>query len=255
MHRISFIGAGPGDPGLLTLAGAEALREAAAVVAPGSYHASFAALLAGKELQSPFQLPHAGLVAWIEARLPRGPVAFLMPGDFAFFCPFPSFVAHFGDRGRVIPGVAAPAAAAAVLRRAFDVPGVAHTTVFTSPRAFSRPGERVRLRDAARPGCTVVVFMNDLPLPELVAELRLGFGGDVPLAILENLSCPDERVTVATLDTAVAAVGPRDPFGIGSGEPEPALALVVAGAALGSQEEAEWWDRRYEKIWKPRGMR
>lgn len=255
MHRVEFVGAGPGDVSLLTLAGADALARAVAVVAPASFQHSFAALLAGKEVESPFQMSHARLVAWIEARLERGPVAFLIPGDFSAFCPFQSFVAHFGDRARVIPGVGTHAAAAAALKRTFDLPGVAHAAVFTSPRAFSQGGQRVRLRDEVRPGHTLVVFMNDLPLPDLVGELRAGFGRDVPIAILENLSGPDERVTVATLDTVGEAVGDRDPFGVGSAEPEPALALVIAGPALGADEGPEWWDRRYEKIWKPRGMR
>jgi len=253
--RVEFIGAGPGHPGLLTLAGAEALRCAAAVLAPATFQVSFAALLAGKEVASPFQLPHAAVVAWVEARLARGPVAFLVPGDFSSFCPFQSFAAHFGERARVIPGVGAHAAAAALLKKGFDLPGVAHATVLTSPRAFARSGGRVRLRDYARPGHTLVVYMNDLPLTELAAELREGFGTDVPVALLEKVSCPDERVTVGTLDTISELVGNRDPFGLGSGDPEPALALVIAGEAVAAVEAPGWWDRRYEKIWKPRGVR
>lgn len=255
MHRVEFIGAGPGHPGLLTLAGAEALRSCPSVLAPATFQESFAALLGGKEVASPFQMPHAGLVAWVEERLPRGPVAFLVPGDFSSFCPFQSYVAHFAGRARVTPGVGAHAAAAALLQKGFDLPGVAHATVLTSPRAFVRSGGRVRLRDYARPGHTLVIYMNDLPLEELAAELRAGFGADVPVAVLERVSCPGERVTVGTLDTICREVGDRDPFRLASNDPEPALALVIAGEVLTASEGPEWWDRRYEKLWKPRGVR
>ncbi len=255
MHRVEFIGAGPGDPDLLTIAAARALRAAPSVLAPASFQESFVPLLEGKEVESPFQMAHAPLTAWVEARLDRGPVAFLMPGDFSAFCPFQSFVAHFGDRARVLPGVSSHAAAAAVLRKTLDLPGVAHAAVLTSSRAFTRQGDRVRLREHARPGHTLVVYMNDLPLGDLVEELRAGFGSDVPVAILEKLWCPGERITRGTLSTIEEAVGSRDPFGIQDQGPEPSLALVVAGDVLGSDEDPSWWDRRYERNWKPRGVR
>jgi precorrin-4/cobalt-precorrin-4 C11-methyltransferase len=248
------VAAGPGDPGLLTLAGHAALGRSRFVLAPATFQRSFAALLAGKEVESPFQMDHATVVAWVEDRLPQGGVSFLVPGDFASFSPFQSFVAHFGDRARVVPGVGAHAAAAALLRKTFDLPAVAHATVLTSPRAFTATG-RVRVGDYARPGHTLVVYMNDLPLPRLVADLREGFGRDVPVAILEEISCAGERVTRGTLDTICDLVGDRDPFGVDSLSPEPTLALVVAGEALGADEAPSWWDRRHEKIWKPRGVR
>lgn len=255
MHRVEFISAGPGDPDLLTMAAARALEAAPSVLAPASFQESFAALLEGKEVESPFQMAHASLIGWVEARLLRGSVAFLIPGDFAAFCPFQSFVAHFGGRARVLPGVSSHAAAAAVLRKTLDLPGVAHAAVLTSSRAFTPRGDRVRLRDCARPGHTVVIYMNDLPLGDLVAELRSGFGSDVPVAILENLWCPGERITRGTLDTIEEALGDRDPFGLHDQGPEPSLALVVAGEVLAADEDPSWWDRRYEKNWKPRGVR
>ncbi len=254
-HRVEFIGAGPGHPDLLTCGGAAALARCPSVLAPATFQESFAELLRGKEVESPFRFPHAGVVAWVEARLPAGPVAFLLPGDFSSFCPFQSFVAHFGSRARVTPGIGAHQAAAALLRKTFDLPGTAHATVLTSPRAFARDGGRVRPGAYAEPGHTLVLYMNDRPLPDLVAELRAGFGTDVPVALLERIACEDERVTLATLDTVVEAVGDRDPFGIGSSDPEPTLALFIAGEALGRDEDSSWWDRRYEKLWKPRGIR
>jgi precorrin-4/cobalt-precorrin-4 C11-methyltransferase len=177
-----------------------------------------------------------------------------VPGDFSTFCPFQSFAAQFGERARVIPGVGAHSAASAILKRTFDLPGVAHATVVTSPRAY-RGGGSERLGDFAGEGRTLVLYMNDLPLPELVTELRRGYAEETPIGIFERIGCPDAQVTLATLATVVQAVGERDPFGIGSDSPEPALALVIVGAAIGADEAPQWWDHRYEKIWKPRGMR
>jgi precorrin-4/cobalt-precorrin-4 C11-methyltransferase len=253
VHPVYFIGVGPGDPELITVAGASALRACASVLAPTAFARSFEAALRGKEVGSPFQMTHQGVVDWVEERLPRTPVAFLVPGDFSLFCPFQSFVSRFGDRARIVPGVGAHAAAAALLKKTFDVPGVAHATVVTSSRAHTPEG-RVDLRQYARPGHTLLLYMNDLPLPELVAELRAGFGRDTPIAILEQLSCPGERVTRGRLSDICEKVGERDPFGLRSKSKEPALAIVVAGDVLEADEDPSWWDKRHEKIWKPRGV-
>ncbi|HSH68536.1 MAG TPA: SAM-dependent methyltransferase [Deferrisomatales bacterium] len=254
-YRVEFISAGPGDPDLLTVAGARRLARCRAVLAPAQFQSSFAPLLRGKVLESPFPLCHAEVVEWVERHLTNAPVAFLIPGDFSVFNPFQSFAAHFGTRCRITPGVGSQAAAAAVLGRAFDLPHVAHTTVLASPRAFTRPDAPLRLGDYARPGNTLILFMNDRPLDELVAELRRGFGRDTPIAILERLACPDQRVTRGTLDTIVEVVGDRDPYDIAQEGAEPRLALTVVSDALEGEEPPEWWDQRVKKLWRPRGMR
>ena len=254
-HRIEFISAGPGDPDLLTVAGARRLASCGAVFAPLQFQESFSSLLRDKMVESPFQLHHAEAVAWVERHLRDTPVAFLIPGDFSVFNPFQSFSAYFSSRARVTPGVGSHAAAAAVLQRAFDLPQAAHTTVFTSPRAFTRPGSRVRLGDYARPGNTLVLFMNNRPLGELVAELTPGFGPGTPIAILERIACPDQVITRGTLDTIAAILGDRDPYGVEGEGAEPRLALTIVGEALQGGEPPEWWDRRVDTLWIPRGMR
>jgi precorrin-4/cobalt-precorrin-4 C11-methyltransferase len=254
-HRVEFISAGPGDPDLLTVAGARRLARCGAVLAPAQFQVSFAALLRGKVVESPFPLRHAEVVAWVERHLRAGHVAFLIPGDFSVFNPFQSFSAHFGPRGRITPGVGSQAAAAAVLGRAFDLPRVAHTTVLASPRAFTGPDAPLCLGDYARAGNTLILFMNDRPLAALVAELRRGYGRDTPIAILERLACPDQQVTRGTLDSIVGILGGRDPYDIAEEGTEPRLALTVVGDALEGEEPPQWWDRRVEKLWRPRGMR
>jgi precorrin-4/cobalt-precorrin-4 C11-methyltransferase len=252
---VYFVSCGPGAPDLLTVAGLRAVEQSPAVLAPALYAETFRELLSGKEVESPFVMDHEGVASWVEARLPRGPVAFLVPGDFSTFCPFQSFVSRFRPRSRVIPGVSAHVAAAALVGKTFDMPGVAHCTVLTSPKAYARNGGRIGLRELGGEGRTLVLYMNDLPLPDLVAELGAVYPADTPIAIFERIGGPDERVTVATLETVVTVLGGRDPYEIGNRSPEPSLALTVVGRALTADEPPEWWNHRCETIWRPRGMR
>lgn len=252
-NPVYFISSGPGDPGHLTLAGLAALRECPSVLAPALFMNTFSDLLSGKEVESPFKHDRRSLVAWVEERLAAGPVAFLVPGDFSVFCPFQSFVAQFGERSRVIPGVSAHVAAMALIGKSMDVPGVAHAAVITSPRAHTRDGEDA-FTDLAGPGRTLVLYMNDRPIGELAASLVPPYTNETPIAVFEKVGCQDQTVTLSTLGSVEADFGGRDPFGLDSNSPEPALALVVVGDAVATDETPQWWDHRYEKIWKPRNM-
>lgn len=253
-NRLFFISSGPGDPGLVTVKGMEALKHCPFVLAPAQFIDSFSGQLAGKEVQSPFVLTRAELISWIEERLPRGNVAIMVPGDFSIFNPFQSFVADFQGRCEVIPGVSAHVAAMGLIAKSLDVPEVAYASIVTSPKAYARDGH-ADFTGVAGSGRTLVLYMNDRTIGALAADLKTAYAGSTPIGVFENIGGEDEKVTVATLDTIEAAFGGRDPFGIGSESPEPTLALVVVGEAVATDEAPRWWEHRLEKVWKPRGMR
>lgn len=254
-HKVYFVSSGPGDPTLLTLRGLEAIKDSPFILAPIQLANSFARYLEGKEVQSPFVLDRASLLSWINERLLKGNVALLAPGDFSLFCPFQSFPADFPGRFEVIPGVSAHVAAMAVIGKSMDVPEVSHTTLITSPRAYARDGGVGLYYSSAGPGKTLVLYMNDRTVNTLVEELLNVYPAETPIGIFEEVGSPDQRVTLSTLADIEKDLKGHDPFGIGSGSPEPALALVIVGDSLIHYEDQKWWNHRYEKIWKPRGMR
>lgn len=253
-HRLYFVSSGPGDPELITVKGQAILSRCPFVLAPAQYVESFRDLLVGKEVATPFDMDRPALVAWIEERLARGPVAVIVPGDFSLFNPFQSFAADFKGRCEVVPGVSAHVAAMALLAKSLDVPEVAYASIVTSPRAYARDGH-ANFAAVGGSGKTLVLYMNDRPIAQLALELMEAYAPETPIAIFENVGNAGETKTVATLATIEAALGGRDPFGIGSDSPEPTLALIVVGEAVATDEAPRWWTHRYEKVWKPRGMR
>lgn len=249
-HKAYFIGAGPGSADHLTLLGARALQECATVFAPIPFEKTFVEHLAGKEILIPFLFNFADLLATINDRLERSSVAFLIPGDLTFYSPFQAFIDLLGARAVVIPGVGTANVASARLKKTLDLPGVCNRTILASPRTLGNGPQAPTLAQLAAPGVTLIIYMNNLPLPQLVAELKCGYGGDVPISLCHRLDLPDETIITATLDTLVAAVGDRDFFNLSGPSNRPALTLLIVGETLTATVDGSWWDFRHETLWR-----
>ena len=94
-HQIYFLGAGPGDPELLTRRAERLLKECRVVYLPPMYDQTFAEFLEGKELFVPFEYYFSDLIEKIKSQLSSGPIAFLVPGDLTFYSPFQALVDAF----------------------------------------------------------------------------------------------------------------------------------------------------------------
>jgi len=252
MKRVFFIGAGPGDPDLLTLRGARLLEQADTVFTPDPLDQTFARLLRGKKILSPFDYYFDELLALIDACRQKGPVAFLVPGDLTFYAPFQALVDTLGENAEVIPGVGTANAASARLKKTLDLPGVCNRAIIASPRTLGDDEDAPDLADLAAPGVTLLIYMNNLPLPELVSQLRRGYGRSVPIALLHRLGLPGEEILMGSLDTIVDLTAGRDFFNLGSDNHRPALTLVIVGETLTASPGGAWWDFRREHIWRHR---
>lgn len=249
-HQVYFLGAGPGDPELLTRRAERLLRECPVVYLPPMYDQAFAEFLSGKELLVPFDYYFTDLVAQVKQQLVEGPVAFLVPGDLTFYSPFQAIVDALGELAVVVPGVGTANAASALLKKTLDLPGVCSRAILASPRTLGDGPDAPTMGDFAAPGVSLLIYMNNLPLVELVAQLRKGYGSDVPIVLAHRVGLPDEELVVATLDTIVARVGDRDYFNLNSPNPRPALTLILVGDSLTADADPSWWDYRRDHIWK-----
>jgi precorrin-4/cobalt-precorrin-4 C11-methyltransferase len=253
VNRAYFLGAGPGDPELLTLRAARLLAECPVVYVPTPFEQTFAAKLAGKTVLVPFDYYFKELIDLVDIQLESGPVAFLVPGDLTFYSPFQSLVDALGERAEVVPGVGTANAAAAFLKKTLDLPAVCNRAILASPRTLGDSPDAPSMGELAAPGVTLLIYMNNLPLPELVSQLRAGYGRNVAIAILHRLGLPGEEVVRGTLDDIVAKVGARDFFNLAGLDRRPALTLVLVGESLDAVTDGHWWDHRRDHIWKLRG--
>jgi len=252
-HRVYFLGAGPGDPELLTLRAERILRDCPFVYVPPLYGEPFAELLDGKELFIPFEYYFADLMKMISGQLEKASVAFLVPGDLTFYSPFQALVDELGELAEVVPGVGTVNAASALLKKTLDLPGVCSRAILASPRTLGDGPDAPTMGDFAAPGVTLLIYMNNLPLTELVPQLRTGYGKDVPIALAHKVGLPEEELVIATLDTIVDRIGHRDYFNLETPNPRPALTLILVGESLSADADPSWWDYRRDHIWKDRG--
>lgn len=220
--RVALVGGGPGDTGLITVRGRQLLAEADVVVADRlGPRGLLSELGEGVRVIEVGKAPgaHTATQDEINAILVReakagNAVVRLKGGDPYVLGRGGEEAQYCRERGvdvEVVPGVTSAVSVPA----AAGIP-VTHRGLATG---FSvATGHDELLADGAlpaRPDHTIVLLMGVRRLAESVATLRSrGLGGDTPAAIVERGWTPEQRVTIATLDTIVdraRAVGVANP--------------------------------------------
>ncbi|MBB4859995.1 uroporphyrin-III C-methyltransferase [Novosphingobium chloroacetimidivorans] len=230
-----LVGAGPGDPELLTRK-AERLIGQASVV--------FYDALVGPEVldmaRASARLVHVGKRSGrhskdqttidaliVEAALAGERVVRLKGGDPSIFGRATEELEACRAAGvqvRVCPGVTAASAAAASLGASLTLRGLARKLTFVT--AHARAGEPLDLdwTRLADPEATLAVYMGKAAAGEVSSRLMAqGLAGDTPVALVESASLPEERVFLTRLD--LLALSAKTALGDG-----PALLLI--GEAL-----------------------
>ncbi len=237
-RTVWLVGAGPGDPDLLTrkaekLIGAADIVFYDALVGPGVLDmiaASVERISVGKRSgrHSKDQCTICDLI--VRAALAGKRVVRLKGGDPAIFGRATEELnacARHGIPIKICPGITAASAAAASAGVSLTLRGEARKLTFIT--AHARAGERLELdwTHLADPEATLAIYMGKAAAHAVSNELvKAGLSPNTPALIVENASLPNERIVHTRLDLLSIAVGGK----IRSG---PALLLI--GAAVASK--------------------
>lgn len=205
---ISFVGAGPGAPDLITLRGAQRLAQADIVIWASSLipralldHARDGAVIhdsAAMTLED---------VLAVYLGSPEAAIVRLASGDPAIYGAMQEQIDWCLDNERdfeIVPGVSSLAAAAAAVGRELTIPKVAQSVVMTrlaGRTAASVPSAESVAAFAAH-GTTMAIFLSAARPKELQAELLVStsrYRPDTPAAIVVRASWPDETVVFSTV--------------------------------------------------------
>jgi precorrin-4/cobalt-precorrin-4 C11-methyltransferase len=208
---VFFIGAGPGDPELITVKGQRLVRNCPVILYAGSLVP--AAVLEGHAAQqvvNTAELDLDQIVALLAAAHAKGQdVARVHSGD-------PSLYGAIGEQIRrlrelkipyeIVPGVTATAASAAALGCELTLPDVSQTLILTRFASKTSMPEGEQLADLARHRATMAIHLGVRHLARIVDELRPHYGGACPIAVIYRASWPDEEKITGTLDDIVSKV-------------------------------------------------
>ncbi len=213
--NVYFVGAGPGDPELITVKGQRLLREADVVIYTGSLVPE--ALITGlqAEVHNSAGLNLDQVFAIILQSWQAGKkVVRLHTGDPSIYGAINEQIALLKDHDipfRVIPGVSSGLATAAALKTELTLPEVSQTVIFTRRGGRTPVPEKEELALLAAHQATMMIFLSVGMIKEVVAELLTGgYPSDTPVAIVEKVSWPDEtqlRGTLATIAEQVKEAG------------------------------------------------
>ena len=241
---IHFIGAGPGDPELITLKGRRLIDQADVIVYAGSLvnpdvlegHKEGAAIY-----NSALMDLDEVIKVMSEAVAEGKNVVRVHTGDPAIYGAHREQMDRLDELGipyEVVPGVSSAFATAAALNAEYTLPGKSQTVIFTRMEGRTPMPEREKLPDLARHHSSMVIFLSIGFLDEMVVQLEDGgYEPTTPVAVVYKASWPDQKIVRGTLQDIAKKV--KD-AGIKK------TALTVVGDFLGDDHElSKLYDKHF----------
>lgn len=247
---VYFIGAGPGDPDLITVKGQRLIQQCPVILYAGS--------LVPREVLSeresvqitdtaPLDLDE--IIELIDHADQQGQdVARVHSGD-------PSIYGAIGEQIRrlealsidyeIIPGVTATSASAAWLGKELTLSGISQTVILTRYEGKTPFPERERLPALAAIGATLVIHLGITRIHKIVEELIPFYGADCPIAVCYRTSWPDQDSVKGTLKDIVQKVREKK---------FTRTALILVGPVLASNDfkDSYLYDHDQAHIYRPK---
>lgn len=211
-HPVRFIGAGPGDPELITVKGMRFLQEADRVVYAGSLVPQALLRYCRKDVNAcdsaslTLEQTHALLKEGWDAgeRVVR-----LHTGDPSLYGAIHEQMALL-DREKiayeVVPGVSAAFAAAAALNRELTIPEISQTVILTRLGGRTPVPGKENLAALASNRATMVIYLSVQHIEEVVAQLKTHYPADTSTIVAYRVSWPDQKLICGTLENIAEKV-------------------------------------------------
>ncbi|MFO7861202.1 MAG: precorrin-4 C(11)-methyltransferase [Desulfosalsimonas sp.] len=236
-YPVQFVGAGPGDPELITVKGKHALETADLVVYAGSLVPDAVLAWTGKHarLENSAKMDLEAIVdIMAQAHFNGSRVVRLHSGDPSLYGAIAEQLRVLEQKGvacRIIPGVTAAFAAAAALKVEYTLPEVSQSLILTRMQGRTPVPEKENLASLAAHQTSMAVYLSAGLADNLQEVLAANYGPDAPVAVVFRASHKDEKVLWTKAgdleETMKAAQISRQ-------------ALVIAGPALEAQKTRDF---------------
>jgi len=233
--QVYIVGAGAGDPELITVKGQKLLQKADVIIYAGSLvnPALLGFAKEGAEIHDSASMTLPEVIETIEKAVAKDlMVVRLHTGDPSIYGAIQEQMDAFKKKGidfEVVPGVSSFLATAAALKQEYTLPGISQTVIITRNEGRTPVPEREKLRSLAAHQATMCIFLSITMLADVVKELiEGGYAPDTPIAIVQRASWPEQKIVRATLETIVAEIADK---GIDR------TAMIVVSRCLGADYE------------------
>jgi precorrin-4/cobalt-precorrin-4 C11-methyltransferase len=208
--QIHFVGAGPGDPELITVKGRKLLDAADVVIYAGSLVNP--ALLNGirATIFDSATMNLDEIIAVMENAVKDGKtVVRLHTGDTSFYSAISEQIERLRRRNiayTVVPGVSSAMAGAAILGQELTIPEISQTVIFTRMEGRTPVPATERLGTLAAHRATMAIFLSVGMIEKVRDELLQGYPAETPVVVIEKASWPEQRVLRGVLNSLVELV-------------------------------------------------
>ena len=207
MGKVWFVGAGPGDPDLITVKGRDLLARAGAILFAGSLVSRAAMRWAPKgcDIQDSKGMSLDQITEWLISRAAtHETVLRLQTGDPGLYGALIEMVQPLDVAGidvEVIPGVSSAMASAAAAVESLTLPEVTQTVILTRVEGRTPMPEGESLAELASHHTTLCIFLSITLIDRVRDELlRADWPDDAPLVVVHKASWPgEEKIVHGTL--------------------------------------------------------
>ena len=210
--KVIFIGAGPGDPDLITVKGRKVIEKADVIIYAGS--------LVNKEVLSPSKKEceiHNSAYLNLEETIDIMAkainedklVARVHTGD-------PAIYGAIGEQIRelkklnieyeIIPGVSSLFGTASVLEAELTIPEVSQSVIITRPAGRTPKKELESIKSFSKHNATMCIFLGISMIDKVVDELLEGYSEDTPVAVVKKATWPDQEIIKGSLKDIASKV-------------------------------------------------
>lgn len=228
--KVVFVGAGPGDPELITIRGKKEIESADIIIYAGSLINKNILKFAKKEaiLIDSSKMNRSQIFNMFERFIDeKKKIVRIHSGDISFYSAIQEqidFLVLKNIGFEIVPGVSSFAAASASLQRELTSPSVAQTLIITKPFGKTGKPKTEAIKDLSKHRATMIIYLGAHLIEEIVSELKFGYPKETPIAVVYKASWKnDEKIVIGDLENMCEKV---EAIGIKS------QAVIIVGEVL-----------------------
>lgn len=205
---VHIVGAGPGDPELITVKGHKLLSAADVVIYAGSLVNPEILKICkpDAEIYNSAEMTLAEVINVIKKAESQGKITVrLHTGDPSIYGAIQEQMDELEEKNidfDIVPGVSSFLAAAAALKKEYTLPGITQTVIITRRGGRTPVPDRESLKKLGQSQATICIFLSINLIQDVVRDLMsAGYKSLTPVAVVQKASWQDEKIIRGTLST------------------------------------------------------